>query len=452
MNILLIGEYVAPVQAVASIRWTKIAKYLKREHDVTITVLTNQKNWKHDKKSVLHNSPKIDELLLRDMDAFSHYYEVPCSELTMLYLTLRKWVRGKAESRIGMTISQAKAPDTFLKTLKSTIRHLIYDERDRLHARDIWAFYKVNIQQNPDVIISSYGPAWGHLVGEKIKQSDSTIIWFADFRDPYVSEFTDRLTRWRHKRFMMKHCAAADKVLRVSDTCSTDTPPQVPVYMIPNGYDPEELLPPLHPPHFDLVFTGSLYGERSDIGVVCEVLKHLCAAGKMLAEDTSVVYAGQDDAVARDLAKKHHAEEFLQTTGLLPRSKAKELQQTAAILLQAAWNKKSEKCLWTGKMYEYMAAQKPIIYLVFGDNPCSEPSKQIHHLGGYCYEQCRHEETYQGMKDYILEKYQEWKVTGNVTVRQDQEYINQYSYVRISNQIWRLIQNEKCTREEEKSL
>ena len=46
------------------------------------------------------------------------------------------------------------------------------------------------------------------------------------------------------------------------------------------------------------------------------------------------------------------------------------------------------------------------------------------------------------MKTYILEKYQEWKATGNVSVQQDKEYIEQYSYPHIAEQVWQLIQTQ----------
>lgn len=442
MNILLVGEYIAPVQAVASIRWTKIAKYLKKNHDVTITVLTDQKNWENQSNSVLHNFARVDPMLLKDMNCFSQYYEVPCGKLTLTYLKLRKWIRGSAESNIGMSIVQEKLSGGLLKAIKSAAKWAVFDVREYLHARDFWNFYKANIRQKPDVIISSYSPAWAHLVGERIKRGDPSVIWFADFRDPYVSDFTDPLTKYRHKRFAMKHCAYADKVLRVSDTFTTNTPPQVPVHIISNGYDPEEAVLPLNPSHFDIVFTGTLYGEHSDFGIVCKTLKQLCQEEVMQIEDVSALYVGPDEAIAKELAEKHHAATFLKTTGLLPRTKARELQQRAAILLQAGWNTKSEKCLWYGKMYEYMAAKKPIVYIVTGDVPYSEANRQIHHLGGCCYEQCRHEETYPQMKAYILEKYQEWKATGNVSVQQDKEYIEQYSYPHIAEQVWELIQTQ----------
>ena len=43
------------------------------------------------------------------------------------------------------------------------------------------------------------------------------------------------------------------------------------------------------------------------------------------------------------------------------------------------------------------------------------------------------------MKQYILDKYEEWKRTGNVSVQRDEEYVQQYSYANIAESVWKLI-------------
>lgn len=91
-------------------------------------------------------------------------------------------------------------------------------------------------------------------------------------------------------------------------------------------------------------------------------------------------------------------------------------------------------------MYEYMMAQKPIIYMMAGDEPDSLPSRDMEKLGGICYEQCRHEETYVLLKNYIIQKYSEWKDTGNVTIEGDIDYRNKYAYPVIAEQVWTLVQ------------
>lgn len=437
MRILIISEYIAPIQRIASVRWTKIAKYIKKHHpDTHITVLTTPKDFEKGVQAI--NREKKDSLLEKDMQYFDEYWEIPFGRMTNLYYrTKRKKIN--TIRQISSAEKKAASDRTVTENLKNDLLTSVHDLKSYVVSREFWR----NVRKRPldfDAVISTFDPPWPHLLAERIKKANNSIIWLADFRDPFASSFDGPWSYKRHTHFTMKHFSVANMILRVSDTYSMSTPPQVPVCVIPNGYDPEETLPPLKPQHFDIVFTGTLYGERSDIGIACEVLKQLCAEGQVDAEDVSVVYVGQEDIVAKDLAEKHNAKEFLRTTGFLPRSKARELQQTAAVLLQAGWSTEIEKCLWTGKMYEYMAAHKPILYLVSGDIPYSEPNKYIHLLDGYCYEQCRHEETCPGMKEYILKKYREWKLTGNVTVQQDLKYIEQYSYAHIAEQVFQLIQ------------
>ena len=74
MKILIVSEYIAPLQAIASVRWTKIAKYIKKAHpEAKITVLTNQMDFSEDA------GQKRDELLAEDMWAFDEYWQVPKS-------------------------------------------------------------------------------------------------------------------------------------------------------------------------------------------------------------------------------------------------------------------------------------------------------------------------------------------------------------------------------------
>ena len=434
MKILIISEYIAPIQAVASIRWSKISKYLKKDFpDVLIDVLTNFKD----------NTVKRDTLLEKETKHFGNYWEISPSILFKVYLKIKEVYhknQGKRDGQIGSDGLVVSKKKRFLTAVVHDIK-------------DVISFFQINgglkkLHFSYDVIISTYGPMLTHLVAEKIKKRSPQAIWIADFRDPYAKDVEPSLIYKFHKTVTMKHCNAADYIIRVTDDLETFTPPQISRYMIPNGYDPEEKLDPLPPPKFSIVFTGVLYGDRRDIGIVCKAISELRDEGKINEKDIEVSYAGPDGELAKGLAEIYQAERWLHDYGVVPRQDALKMQQTAAILLQMNWNTEKEKCFWSGKMYEYMMAEKPIIYVVTGDAPYSEPSKYIDRLGGYCYEQCRHEETYQGMKDYILEKYQEWKATGNVTVQQDKEYVEQFAYPHIAEQVWQLIQEGMRKRNE----
>lgn len=429
MKILIVSEYIAPLQAIASIRWTKIAKYLKISHsNIHITVLTNEKIFDG-------NNQRKDLMLEKDMCFFDEYWQLSKSNMLKKYEAIKK-KNSSSVSAIQIEIQQCSSKGSLVQILKKEGLLGVRDIKEKILFSQAKQFLK-DRQFDFDVVISTYGPAWPHLVAERIKKKHPSIFWLADFRDPYAKETDGPFSFWRHNLFVKRHCIAADVITRVTDDLYLNEPENAVVKMLPNGYDPEEALAPLPPRDFTIVFTGALYGERRDIGVVCKAVKELVLEQKI--DGVKVLYAGPDGELGRKIACRYDAQEYLQDLGALKRTDALKLQQNAAILLQLNWNTKAERCQWSGKMYEYMMMRKPIIFVVTGDEPYSFPSYNMSKLGGICYEQCRHKETYPLLKQYILDKYEEWKRTGNVSIQRDEEYVQQYSYANIAESVWKLI-------------
>lgn len=440
MKILIIAEYIAPVQEMASVRWTKIAKYLEREHEVEIHVVTTQKNY-DDKKSLL---PKVhrDGLLEKDMSCFSSYHMVEAGWRLLAFYWLRNWFKDVGTNDLGTQQLMNSSTGGWKSSFKRNVRLLVHDVHSWICAAEIKDYLRTIDLKKYDVVISSYGPIWPHLAAEYVAERKKGICWIADFRDPYAKEMDEPIAYKRHRAFTAKHCALASVITEVGQT-ETFAAPQQYVRTITNGYDPEEKLIPLPPEKFSIVFTGALYGERRDLGVIFRVLCDLQQEGMIHPQDVCVKYAGTDSSGAKAFAKHYHAEHFLEDYGVIPRSQALEMQRKAAILLQMNWNTHSEHCTWSGKMYEYMMMQKPIVFVVTGDEPHSFPSKNMERLGGICYEKCRDKEMYPILKQYIYKKYKEWKATGDVSVVRDEEYVAQYSYIGISEKLWKIIQEVK---------
>lgn len=437
MKVLIISEYIAPLQAIASVRWTKIAKYIKQQHpDVEITVLTNKKNYASGADAAQY--ARKDKLLEKELRYFDEYWEIPpdfCLKTYHFFKNIKnnvrafRYVQGKTAPALPST-----------EGMSVTYTDVLHDIKSKLWRRQVCKSLPDRIF-NTDIIISTYGPFWTHMVANYIKDKNPNAIWLADFRDFYANESNSPSAYRRHIKYTRKYCASADVVIRVLDELKTFTPSHIPVYTIPNGFDPQERKEPQLPEKFSIVYTGTLHGKRSDIGIAHKALCDLYQEGKINKTDVEFIYAGPSMETAESLVEDYHPEQsFLRNYGEISRTQAFDLQSSAAILLQAAYNGQKQKALWTGKMYEYMMAEKPILYVDSGTISHSGPSKYIHHLGGCCYEQSRHEETYPQMKAYILEKYREWKVTGNVSVQQDKKYIEQYSYPHIAEQVWQLIQ------------
>ena len=307
--------------------------------------------------------------------------------------------------------------------------------------KTLWAFIKDKTAQY-DAIISSYNPIWPFMLAYKMKSQNPKIKWIADFRDICGRDNIDMAgyAPW-HRKYVMKHSSIADAVLHVDDFINTYTDKRVQDYTVTNGYDPDEAAVPENPKRFDFVYTDSIYGKQQDFSVIYNTINELISDGKFDISKIRVIYAGRYGEQAQLMAEKCGGTQYFVNLGEISRYKVHELQRKAAILIQAAFNIEGDNCAWTGKMYEYMMSRKPIVYIVNGDKPYSLPSKYMERLGGVCYEEARHEETYPALKEYIKSKYDEWVRTGNVEIIQDRSYVEKYSYSTIAEQVWTIINN-----------
>lgn len=443
MNILIITHYIAPIQAVASIRWTKIAKYLKKEHDINITILTDKKNYDDETSGI---SLSVDDpLLKKDVKYFNEVIEVPYGKGYLYYrkkLYKYKKSKNKNTEYVKNSVNSLNTKKNFKTKLKENESFFRVDFiENRVIASNIYKSIK-NVNQY-DVIISTFSPSWTHLVAEKIKRKNKNVFWLADFRDSYADDIADcKLAFKYHKNFVKKHCSKADVITRVNDELVLFESKEQKIVTIYNGYDPDEKIQSKAAKKFSFTFTGLMAGDERDFTELFRVVSELIQEGKIDSEDVVFNYAGNSGKLFFEQAKVMNMEKFVIDHGLLKREDALKLQSESLVLLMANANTNTLKCEWSGKMYEYMMTRKPIIYFVSGTVPYSLPSKKIDKLGGCCYEYLRHDEMHTTLKNYIENIYSEWKQEGCVILNCDEEYVNQFAYPHIAKKIWSLISNK----------
>uniref|UniRef100_UPI002711E784 hypothetical protein n=1 Tax=uncultured Faecalibaculum sp. TaxID=1729681 RepID=UPI002711E784 len=196
MNILVLANYVAPEQGIASIRWTKLIKYLKRNHPVDqIHVLTRHGS---------DLSGRQDSTLVKDTEWFDQMYSVKDSE----------WVRFC--KKVWMQFKKYWKPESgsFVdNTLKVPVR--------RQGERDYFRRLKKKTSQldlkQYNVVISSYGPLWPVELGHHLKQNHPSLFWIVDFRDQWVRDFdSDTEKSWK-KDWALSVTRGADMFFRVND-------------------------------------------------------------------------------------------------------------------------------------------------------------------------------------------------------------------------------------------
>ena len=143
-----------------------------------------------------------------------------------------------------------------------------------------------------------------------------------------------------------------------------------PKHVITNGYDPEDIksIDETNSPYFNINYTGQLYLGRSNLSPVFEVLKKLTNSNAVSKEKIRFEYAGNGYQLVYSMASKYGMEDILINHGVVNREKSLKIQKNSKILVLASWNTKKEKGILTGKFFEYMMMDKPIIAAISGDD------------------------------------------------------------------------------------
>lgn len=450
-NILIVSQYVAPVQAVASIRWTKYAKYLTREHGYRVTVLTNKKCFDGSRLTLLPYN--YDETLEDDLKWFETRY-IPISPSQAVFNVLfnigfRALNRVRATASIATTGGEehsARARPLVNRLFSKNIPEKIYEAVERSCGRALassgdrvclpWDSY--------DVVISSYGPLWPHKLAMKIKQQHPQIRWIADFRDAIIS--SERADTPGNRALTESITGAADAVLGVTSGVRTrlSLAEDSKFFELPNGFDEEDvhLSQEVASDKFRLCYTGTLYSDsdkKSDLVPLLRVISELIDSGEMIPDDVEFSYAGMSSYLFRGMAETYPRVPTVDH-GLVSRDAAMELQSSSCALVVACWNTTIMRSGRTAKIYEYMGRGLPIIGLVSGDIPHSGMREFFEECNlGFCYEEAD-VSTCQGLKDYVLELYRDWKESGGSRRAEElSPEVMRYSYRSLADELDHII-------------
>jgi glycosyltransferase involved in cell wall biosynthesis len=223
-----------------------------------------------------------------------------------------------------------------------------------------------------DCVVTTSPPESAHLAGLTLGRHRPA--WVADFRDGWLFEplrepFPSRLQRRLDVALERRVVQAADCVVTATDSITQDFRRRyrVNAVTVTNGYDPrldaqadQAMLPHVPDDRRLLVHTGALSGPRGrDARPFLEALRQL-AEEQTTGSKLLLVQAGpttpNDDALLAPLRESGSA----LSLGVVARPVAIALQRRAAALVLLTSHEVSQS---TGKLYEYLAAGRPIIAL-----------------------------------------------------------------------------------------
>ena len=223
---------------------------------------------------------------------------------------------------------------------------------------------------NIDTIITTAPPHSIHLIGLHLKEKFPSLRWIADFRDPWtnIGYHSQLLLTAKSAR---KHLSLEQKVLHTADTLIVTSPStqrefqaktQKPIVLITNGYDDTftEKIP--LSPSFLLSHIGSLLSERNP-ETLWKVLGEMIQENTDFRKDLRICLAGKVSEEVFASIDKYGLSSFLEYKGYLSHTEALTLQRTSQLLLLLEINHPKTEGIIPGKLFEYMASQRPILAL-----------------------------------------------------------------------------------------
>jgi len=231
-------------------------------------------------------------------------------------------------------------------------------------------FLKEYLAKNDmDIVISSGPPHSLHLIGMALKEKLG-IKWVADFRDPWTTIHYHQSLRL-NKRAQKKHLKLESKVLNNSDlvvVTSARTKKEfqnitsVPIEVVSNGYDILEKIEPNLDAQFSIAHIGSLLTNRNP-ELLWEILSELKDENRVFSKNLLIKLVGAvSEDVLESLAVFGLTENY-KTLGYVSHQEAIQIQHDAQVLLLVEIDSPETKSIIPGKLFEYVAANRPILAL-----------------------------------------------------------------------------------------
>lgn len=230
-----------------------------------------------------------------------------------------------------------------------------------------------------DTVITTSPPHSTQLVGLKLKKHLG-INWVADLRDPwtdiyYYNEFNHTLlARWMDRRSERKVLTGADQLITVSPALKRLFLAKAKgifedkIAVIPNGYDEDdfpEKAEHLDPGRFVISYTGTIV-ESYDLSGFILAIKSL---PESFRNKVLLRFVGNVPETIVNQFRQAGLEKNLDLVGYVAHKQSVEYLFASDILLLVIPNVSLNEGIITGKLFEYLAAKKPILFIgpIHGD-------------------------------------------------------------------------------------
>lgn len=289
-----------------------------------------------------------------------------------------------------------------------------------------------------DVVITTGPPHSLHLIGKQLKK-ELNVKWIADFRDPWTTIHYHKSLRL-NKTSEKKHKALEAAVLNTADVVTVTSPTtkkefeeitNKPIEVITNGFDITEEVNYNRDLKFSISHIGSLLSERNPKNL-WYILAEICKKNTSFKKDLELKFAGAVSDEVKESLSEFNLDENSKFLGYVSHFEALKLQNESQVLLLVEINSAETRAIIPGKLFEYLAAKRPIIAL----GPYKSDIEAIvdETKSGRFFDYSEDKE----LKNEILRLYKQYK-TGDLQVAS--EGVDRFSRKQLTKQMSALIKD-----------
>jgi glycosyltransferase involved in cell wall biosynthesis len=248
-------------------------------------------------------------------------------------------------------------------------RLLVPDENVSWNLTAIPAAIRIARREGIDVVITTSPPSSVHLIGAAVKRATGA-RWVADLRDSVVAHpHRDAERLLVRAKEQGEHAIAklvtrsADAIVAVSEAIAEEMrerDSKGSVVTIANGSDFDDFAGLEHHPsdRFRITHAGSFFGKR-------DPRPFLTALQQAGLDDVVARFLGDFRSTDREWAEAQGLGDRLELIPYAPRRRSLELQRDSEVLLLLIPDAGGRgKGVLSGKVFEYLAAERPILALV----------------------------------------------------------------------------------------
>lgn len=362
MKRLLVITYYWPPSGGAGVqRWLKFSKYL-REFGWEPVIYTPENG----------EVPVIDPSLERDIPVGLEVIRTPIKEP---YGAYKKFVGQKKEEKINTGFLTERKKPKLSERVAVWVRGNLFipDARKGWIAPSI-RHLSTYLKDHPVDAIASTGPPHSmHMIAKGLKEK-FRLPWVADFRDPWtnIDFYKDlMLTKSadaKHRRLERQVLQTADVILAVGPTLGQELRELggKRVEVITNGYDAADMkASPQLDGKFTIVHIGTMVKTRNPEDL-WRALDELKTNGHPelpdgFEDDLEIKLVGKCDISVTNALTYYGLDGHVNRIDYVDHHKVIRFQQSAQVLLLVLNDTPNAKGILTGKLFEYLAARRPIL-------------------------------------------------------------------------------------------